>query len=176
MRIVCVTKWIRKLSISFFASRTKRLCFSISMRAMNERTQDWRTRTIRRLIEFFVIKRATSILSVNVVFQKKRNIYKNKQRLANDAQMHIYENAFMTLLNAVTTLFSVDARDTNMSKINRQTLDASNAHQIKQFDMWKNVTIMHRRRRQRTYASKNHDNKKKLMIKLFTDDYLARST
>jgi hypothetical protein len=63
-----------------------------------------------------------------------------------------------------------------MSKINRQTLDASNAHQIKQFDMWKNVTIMHRRRRQRTYASKNHDNKKKLMIKLFTDDYLARST
>jgi hypothetical protein len=87
------------------------------------------------LIESFVIKRATSILSVNVVFQKKRDIYKNKQHLADDAQMHIYENAFMTLLNAVTTLFSVDARDTNMSKINRQTLDASNAHQIKQFDM-----------------------------------------
>jgi hypothetical protein len=87
------------------------------------------------LIESFVIKRATSILSVNVVSQKKRSIYKNKQRFADDAQMHIYENAFMTLLSAVTTLFSVDARDTNMSKISRQTLDASNAHQIKQFDM-----------------------------------------
>jgi hypothetical protein len=87
------------------------------------------------LIESFVIKRATSILSVNVVSQKKRNIYEDKQRLADDAQMHIYENAFMTLLNAVTTLFSVDARDTDMSKISRQTLDASNAHQIKQLDM-----------------------------------------
>jgi hypothetical protein len=87
------------------------------------------------LIESFVIKRATSILSINVVFQKKRNIYKNKQRLADDAQMHINENAFMTLLSAVTTLFSVDARDTDMSRVNRQTLDASNAHQIKQFDM-----------------------------------------
>jgi hypothetical protein len=74
-------------------------------------------------------------LSVSVVFQKKRNIYKNKQRLANDAQMHIYENAFMTLLSAVTTLFSVDARDTNMSRISHQTFDASNAHQIKQLDM-----------------------------------------
>jgi hypothetical protein len=87
------------------------------------------------LIESFVIKRTTSILSVNVVFQKKRNIYKDKQRLADDAQMHIYENAFMMLLSAVTTLFSVDARDTNMSKISRQTFNASNAHQIKQFDM-----------------------------------------
>jgi hypothetical protein len=87
------------------------------------------------LIESFVIKRATSILSVSVVFQKKRSIYKNKQRLANDAQMHIYENAFMTLLSAVTTLFSVDARDTDMSRISRQTFDASNAHQIKQLDM-----------------------------------------
>jgi surface polysaccharide O-acyltransferase-like enzyme len=87
------------------------------------------------LIESFVIKRATSILSVSVVFQKKRNIYEDKQRLANDAQMYIYENAFMTLLSAVTTLFFVDARDANMSKISRQTFDASNAHQIKQFDI-----------------------------------------
>jgi hypothetical protein len=87
------------------------------------------------LIESFVIKRTTSILSVNVVSQKKRSIYKNKQRLANDAQMHIYENAFMTLLSAVTTFFSVDARDTDMSKISYQTFDALNAHQIKQFDM-----------------------------------------
>jgi hypothetical protein len=87
------------------------------------------------LIESFVIKRTTSILSVNVVFQKKRSIYENKQRLADDAQMHIYENAFMTLLSAVTTLFSVDARDTDMSRISRQTFDVSNAHQIKQFDM-----------------------------------------
>ncbi len=176
MRVVCVTKWTRRLSISFFASRTKRLCLSISMRAVNERTRDWRTRTIRRLIESFVIKRATSILSVNVVSQKKRNIYEDKQRLADDAQMHIYENAFMTLLNAVTTLFSVDARDTDMSKISRQTLDASNAHQIKQLDMWKDVTIMYRRRRQRTYVSRNHDNRKERMIKFFIDDYSARST
>jgi hypothetical protein len=87
------------------------------------------------LIESFVIRRATSILSVNVVFQKKRSIYKNKQRLADDAQMHIYENAFMTLLSVITTLFSVDARDTDMSKISHQTLDASNTHQIKQLDM-----------------------------------------
>jgi hypothetical protein len=87
------------------------------------------------LIESFVIKRATSILNVSVVFQKKRSIYKDKQRFANDAQMHIYENAFMTLLSAITTLFSVDARDTNMSKVSRQTFDASNAHQIKQLDI-----------------------------------------
>jgi hypothetical protein len=87
------------------------------------------------LIESFVIKRATSLLNVSVVFQKKRSIYKDKQRLANDAQMHIHENAFMTLLSAITTLFSVEARDTNMSKISRQTFDASNAHQIRQFDM-----------------------------------------
>jgi hypothetical protein len=147
MRIVCVIKWTRRLSILFFASRTNRLCFSISMRAVNKCTRDWKTRTIRRLIEFFVIKWTTSILSVKIVFQKKRNIYKNKQRLANDAQMHIYENAFMTLLNVITTFFSVDARDTNMLKIDRQTLNASNAHQIKQFDMWKNATIMHQRRK-----------------------------
>jgi hypothetical protein len=176
MRIVCVIRWTRSLSISFFASRTNRLYLSISMRAVNECTRDWKTRSIRRLIEFFVIKRATSILSVNVVFQKKRNIYKNKQRFTNDAQMHIYENAFMTLLSAVTTLFSVDARDTNMSRINRQTSDASNAHQIKQFDMWKNVTIMHRHRKRRMYVSRNHDNKKKRMNKLFTNDYFARNT
>jgi hypothetical protein len=87
------------------------------------------------LIESFVIKRTTSILNVSVVSQKKRNIYKDKQRLADDAQMHIYENAFMTLLSAVTTFFSVNARDTNMSKVNRQTLDALNAHQIKQLNM-----------------------------------------
>jgi hypothetical protein len=87
------------------------------------------------LIESFVIKRATSILSVSAISQKKRNIYKDKQRLADDAQMHIYENAFMTLLSAVATLFSVDARDADMSKISRQTFDASNAHQIKQLDM-----------------------------------------
>jgi hypothetical protein len=49
--------------------------------------------------------------------------------------MHFYENAFVTLLSAVTTFLSVEARDTNMSKISRQTLDASNAHQIRQFDM-----------------------------------------
>ncbi len=159
MRIVCVTRWTRRLSISFFASRTKRLCFSVSMRAVNERTRDWRTRTIRRLIESFVIKRATSILSVSAISQKKRNIYKDKQRLADDAQMHIYENAFMTLLSAVATLFSVDARDADMSKISRQTFDASNAHQIKQLDMWKSATIMHRRRRRRTYVSRNHDNR-----------------
>jgi hypothetical protein len=87
------------------------------------------------LIESFVIKRATSFLSVNVVSQKKRDIYKNKQRFAHDAQTHTYENAFVTLLRAVTTFFSVDARDTDMSRISRQTLDASNAHQIRQFDM-----------------------------------------
>jgi kynurenine formamidase len=176
MWIVCVTKWTRRLSISFFASKTKRLCLSISMRAVNERTRDWKTRTTRRLIESFVIKRATSILSVNVVFQKKRNIYKNKQHFANDAQMHIYENAFMTLLSAVTTLFFVDARDTNMSRISRQTFNASNAHQIRQFNIWKNVTIMHQRRKQRMYVLKNHDNKKELMIKLFIDDDFARNT
>ncbi len=45
------------------------------------------------------------------------------------------ENAFVTLLSAVTTFFSVETRDTNMSKINRKTLDALNAHQIRQFDM-----------------------------------------
>jgi hypothetical protein len=87
------------------------------------------------LIEFFVIKRATSLLSVNVVFQKKRDIYKDKQRLAHDAQTQINEDAFVTLLSAVTTFFSVDARDTEMSSVNRQTLDASNAHQIRQLDM-----------------------------------------
>jgi hypothetical protein len=63
-----------------------------------------------------------------------------------------------------------------MSKISRQTLDASNAHQIKQLDMWKDVTIMYRRRRQRTYVSRNHDNRKERMIKFFIDDYSARST
>jgi hypothetical protein len=63
-----------------------------------------------------------------------------------------------------------------MSKISRQTFDASNAHQIRQFDMWKNVTIMHRRRKRRTYVSKDHDNKRKLMNKFFIDDYFARST
>jgi hypothetical protein len=146
------------------------------MRAVNERIRDLKTQIIRRLIESFVIKRTTSILSVNVVFQKKRNIYKNKQRLANDAQMHIYENAFMTLLSAITTFFSVDARDINISRISRQTFNASNAHQIKQLDMWKSVTIMHRYRKRRTYVSRNHDNKKKLMIKLFTNDYFTRST
>jgi lipopolysaccharide export LptBFGC system permease protein LptF len=176
MRVVCVIKWTRKLFVSFFASRTNRLCFSISMRAVNERTRDWKTRTTRRLIEFFVIKRTTSFLSVNVVFQKKRSIYKNKQRFAHDAQTHIYENAFVTLLRAVTTFFSIDARDTNMSKVNRQTLDASNAHQIRQFDMWRNATIMHRRRKRRTYVSKDHDNKRELMNKFFIDDYFARST
>jgi hypothetical protein len=62
-----------------------------------------------------------------------------------------------------------------MSRISRQTLDASNAHQIRQFDMWKNATIVHRRRKRRTYASRNHDNKRELMSKLFIDDYLARS-
>jgi hypothetical protein len=128
------------------------------------------------LIESFVIKRTTLILNINVVFQKNRSIYKNKQRLANDAQMHIYENAFMTLLSAITTLFSVETRDTNMSKINHQTFDASNTHQIRQLDMWKNVTIMHRRCKRRTYVSKNHDNKKELMIKLFINDYFARNT
>jgi hypothetical protein len=87
------------------------------------------------LIKSFVIKRTTSILSVSAISQKKRSIYKDKQRLADDAQMHIYENAFMTLLSAVTTLFSVDARDTDMSKVSRQTFDASNTHQIKQLDM-----------------------------------------
>jgi hypothetical protein len=176
MRVVCVTKWTRKLSISFFTSRTNRLCFSISMRVVNERTWNWKTRTIRRLIESFVIKRATSFLSVNVVFQKKRNIYKNKQRLANDAQTQIYENAFVTLLSAITTFFSVETRDTDISKINRKTLNASNTHQIRQFNMWKNVTIMHRCRKRRTYVSKNHDNKKELMSKFFIDDYFARST
>jgi hypothetical protein len=176
MRVVCVTRWTKKRSISFFASTTNRLCFSISMRVVNERTRDWKTRTIRRLIESFVIKRATSILNINVVFHKKRSIFKDKQRLADDAQMHIYKNAFMTLLSAITTLFSVETRDTNMSKISRQTFDASNAHQIRQFDMWKNVTIMHRRRKQRTYAFKNHDNKRKQMIKFFIDDYFARNT
>jgi hypothetical protein len=176
MRVVCVTRWTRRLSISFFASRTKRLCLSISMRVVNERTRDWKTRTIRRLIESFVIKRTMSILNVNVVFQKKRDIYKDKQRLANDAQMHINENAFMTLLSAITTLFLVDACDTNMSRISRQTFDASNAHQIKQLDMWKNATIMHRRRRRWTYVSRNHDNRKERMIKFFIDDYFARST
>ncbi len=40
-------------------------------------------------------------------------------KINDDAQMHIYENAFMTLLSAITTLFSVDARDTDMSKISR---------------------------------------------------------
>jgi hypothetical protein len=49
--------------------------------------------------------------------------------------MHTHESAFMTLLSALTTLFSVEARDTRMSKINRQTFDASNAHQIRQFNM-----------------------------------------
>ncbi len=176
MRVVCVTKWTKRLSISFFALRTNRLCSSILMRAVNERTRDWKTRRIRWLIESFVIKRATSILNVSVVFQKKRSIYKDKQRFANDAQMHIYENAFMTLLSAITTLFSVDARDTNMSKVSRQTFDASNAHQIKQLDIWKNATIMHWRRKWRTYVSRNHDNKKDRMIKLFIDDYFARST
>jgi hypothetical protein len=63
-----------------------------------------------------------------------------------------------------------------MSKISYQTFDALNAHQIKQFDMWKNATIMHQRHRRRTYVSRNHDNKKERMIKLFIDDYLARST
>jgi hypothetical protein len=176
MRIVCVTKWTRRLFVSSFASKTNRLCFSISMRAVNERTRDWRTRTTRRLIESFVIKRAISFLNINVVFQKKRSIYKNKQRLAHDAQTHIYENAFVTLLSAIMTFFSVDARDTNMSKVSRQTLDTSNAHQIRQFDMWKNVMIMHRRHKQWTYASKDHDNKRKLMNKFFIDDYLAWST
>jgi hypothetical protein len=109
------------------------------------------------------------------ISEKARHL-QNKQRLADDAQMHIYENAFMTLLNAITTLFFVDARDTDMSKISRQTFDASNAHQIKQLDMWKNATIMHRRRRRRTYVSKDHDNRKERMIKLFIDEYLARST
>jgi hypothetical protein len=63
-----------------------------------------------------------------------------------------------------------------MSKVNRQTLDALNAHQIKQLNMWKSATIMHRRRKRRTYVSRNHDNRKERMIKLFIDDYLARST
>jgi hypothetical protein len=176
MRVVCVTRWTRRLFVSSFASRTNRLCFSISIRAVNERTRDWRARTTRRLIESFVIKWATSFLSINVVFQKKRNIYKDKQRLAHDAQTQIYENAFMTLLSAITTFLFVDARDTNMSKISRQMLDTLNAHQIRQFDMWKSVTIMHRRRKQRTYASRNHDNKKELMSKFFIDHYFARST
>jgi hypothetical protein len=89
------------------------------MRAVNERTRNWKTRTIRRLIEFFVVKRTMSFLNVNVVFQKKRNIYKNKQRFANNAQTQIYENAFVSLLNAITTFFFVETRDTNMSKISR---------------------------------------------------------
>jgi hypothetical protein len=63
-----------------------------------------------------------------------------------------------------------------MSSVNRQTLDASNAHQIRQLDMWKDVTIMHRRRRRWTYASRNHDNKRELMNKLLNDDFFARST
>ncbi len=43
----------------------------------------------------------------------------------------------MTSMSAVTTLFSVKTRDTDMSKVSRQTFDASNAHQIRQFNMYK---------------------------------------
>ncbi len=130
MQIVCVTRWTKRLSISFFTSRTSDLCFSISMRVVNKRIRDWKTRTIWRLIEFCVIKQTTSFFNVNVIFLKKRSIYKNKQRFVNDAQTHIYENVFMTLLNAITIFFSVETRNINMSKISRQTLDASNAYQI----------------------------------------------
>jgi hypothetical protein len=63
-----------------------------------------------------------------------------------------------------------------MSKVSRQTFDASNTHQIKQLDMWRNATIMHRRRRRRAYVSRSHDNRRERMIKLFIDDYFARST
>jgi hypothetical protein len=42
--------------------------------------------------------------------------------------------------------------------------------------MWKRVSIMHQRWKRRMYVAKNHDNKKKLMIKFFIYDYFARST